>query len=52
MKDTNPIAQDAPQSDKQAAVKSYYDAATKEAKAEVVKKYPFLKEVFSSINHS
>jgi hypothetical protein len=38
--------------DKQAAVKAYYDAITKEAKADVVKKFPFLKDIFSAVNHS
>ena len=38
--------------DKQAAVKAYYDAATKEDKAAVVKKFPFLNSVFSTVNHS
>jgi hypothetical protein len=38
--------------DRAQAIKEYYDAATREAKAAVVTKYPFLKEVFSPGNHS
>ena len=34
------------------AIQAYYDATTKEARAEVVKQYPFLAEVFSAVNHS
>lgn len=34
------------------AVAAYYEAKTKEEKAAVVEKYPFLSEVFSASNHS
>lgn len=34
------------------AIKEYYDATTREAKAAVIAKYPDLASVFSSGNHS
>lgn len=34
------------------AIQAYHDAATREAKAEVVKQYPFLAEIYSQGNHS
>jgi len=42
----------APLSERAAGIKAYMDAETKEAKAAAVTKYPFLKEVFSEVNHS
>jgi hypothetical protein len=38
--------------EKAIAVQAYHDAATREAKAAVVAKYPVLKTIFSDANHS
>jgi hypothetical protein len=37
---------------KEKAVKAYHDAATRADKAQVVKQYPELKNIFSDANHS
>ncbi len=38
--------------DRQVAIKAYFEAATPEAKSVVVKQYPLLREIFSALNHS
>ena len=37
--------------DRKAAIQAYYDATDRKSKGEVVKKYPFLADIFSSGNH-
>lgn len=37
---------------RQEALRAYHDAASKGQRAEVIKKYPFLAEIFSASNHS
>lgn len=37
---------------RQEAIKAYHDAKTKAEKAEVVKRYPVLREIFTEVNHS
>lgn len=45
----DPVVAENPQ--RQAAVKAYLGAKTKEDRAAVVKQYPFLSEIFASVNH-
>jgi len=37
--------------DRKAAIQAYYDATDRKSKGEIVKKYPFLAEIFSAANH-
>jgi hypothetical protein len=45
-------AQTSKEAEKQKAINAYNDAATREAKAAVVKQYPFLADIFSIGNHN
>jgi len=47
-----PAAPLTPEQEKSAAVKAYFEAVTREAKAAVVKQFPILKNIFSDANHS
>lgn len=38
--------------ERKAAIQAYHDAPTREAKGVVVKKYPFLAQIYSGANHS
>lgn len=54
MPDETPKAPAAPSKDaeRQKAITAYNDAQTREAKAAVVKQYPFLADIFSVGNHN
>jgi hypothetical protein len=57
MDEISPAPIPAPAEQKQAAerkeaLKLWHDADTKEKKAEAVKRFPLLKEIFSELNHS
>ncbi len=38
--------------ERELAIMEYHDAVTRQEKAKVVAKYPFLKEIYSEVNHT